>query len=122
MKTRPVLGFHHHNASTIFQHISSCLSIGGKWIGNKFNFAGLVVIQDSVAFPYFLARMISEWRQRAPCTRASENLAHVQAAVDVQNLPGDVAGFVAGEENDGGGDVAVGAKAAERDHRFHFVF
>ena len=49
-------------------------------------------------------------------------LAHVQAAVDVQDLAGDVAGFVAGEENNRGGDVAVAAKAAERDHRLHLVF
>jgi hypothetical protein len=43
---------------------------------------------------------------------ASETLAHVQAAVDVEDLASDVAGFVAGEEDDGGGDVAVGAEAA----------
>src|SRR6202035_5419150 len=49
-------------------------------------------------------------------------LVHAQAAVDVEDLAGDVAGFVADEEDDGGGDVAVGAEAAERDHRLHFVF
>ena len=53
---------------------------------------------------------------------ASETLAHVQAAVDVEDLAGDVGGFVAREENDGGGDFAVRAEAAERDHRLHFVF
>src|ERR1700683_1791346 len=55
-------------------------------------------------------------------TRAGGTLAHVQAAVDVEDLAGDVAGFVAGEEDDGGGDVAVESETAQRDHRFHFVF
>jgi hypothetical protein len=53
---------------------------------------------------------------------ATDNLAHVQAAVDVEDLAGDVAGFIAGEKDDGGGDVTVGAETAERDHRLHFVF
>ena len=34
-------------------------------------------------------------------------LAHVEAAVDVEDLAGDVGGFVAREENDGGGDIGV---------------
>src|SRR5579862_3379908 len=59
---------------------------------------------------------------RLPLFGQKKLLAHVQAAVDVEDLAGDVAGFVAGEEGDGGGDVAVGAEAAERDHRLHFVF
>src|ERR1700683_1115159 len=55
-------------------------------------------------------------------TRAGGTLAHVQAAVDVENLAGDVAGFIAGEEDDGGGDVAIRAETTERDHGLHFVF
>jgi hypothetical protein len=47
-------------------------------------------------------------------------LAHVQAAVDAEDLAGDVGGFVAREEDDGGGDFSIGAEAAERDERFHF--
>ena len=54
--------------------------------------------------------------------RAAATLAHVQAAVDVEHLAGDVAGFVAGKENDRGGDVAVTAEATERDHGLHLVF
>jgi hypothetical protein len=38
-------------------------------------------------------------------------LAHVEAAVDVEDLAGDVGGFVAGEEDDGGCDVGFGAEA-----------
>ena len=32
---------------------------------------------------------------------------HAQAAVDVQHVAGDVAGFVAGQKNDGRGDLRV---------------
>src|SRR3984957_16742800 len=49
-------------------------------------------------------------------------LSHVHAAVHVEDLAGDITGFVAGEKDDGGGDVAVQAETAERDHGFHFVF
>ena len=49
-------------------------------------------------------------------------LTHVQAAIDVEDLAGDVCGLVAGEKNHGGGDFAVGSKAAERNHGPHFVF
>ena len=38
-------------------------------------------------------------------------LAHVEAAVNVEDLAGDVGGFVAGEEHDGGCDVGFGAEA-----------
>ena len=55
-------------------------------------------------------------------THQLDNLAHVQAAIDVEDLPGDVAGFVAREKNDRGCDVAAAAEAAEWDHRLHFVF
>src|SRR5271156_3512910 len=58
------------------------------------------------------------WRESAKLYNAiglskeQGKLAHVQAAVDVKNLARDVAGFVACEEDDGGGDVAVGAETA----------
>ena len=51
-----------------------------------------------------------------------KNLAHVHAAVDVEDLAIDVGGFVAGEEDDGGSDVAIETETAQRDHGFHFVF
>ena len=38
-------------------------------------------------------------------------LTHVKAAVDVEDLAGDVGGFVAREEDDGGSDVGFGAEA-----------
>ena len=49
-------------------------------------------------------------------------LAHVHPAVYVEDLAGDVAGFVACQKGDGGGNVAVGSEAAQRDQRFHFIF
>ena len=39
-------------------------------------------------------------------------LAHIEATVDVEDLAGDVGGFVAGEEDDGGSYVGVRAEAA----------
>src|SRR5882762_14193 len=46
----------------------------------------------------------------------------IHAAVDVEDVAGDVGGFVAGEENDGGGDILAGAHAAERNAHFQFFF
>jgi hypothetical protein len=39
-------------------------------------------------------------------------LAHVEAAVDVEDLAGDVGGFVARKEDDGGGYVGFRAEPA----------
>jgi len=104
-------------------HKPRCLIVLIKWVGHKFNFARLIKIQDSIAFFYFSTGLISERHGLLLLkSHATENLAHVQAAVDVEDLASDVAGLVAGEEDDGGGNVAVGAEASERDHRFHFVF
>jgi hypothetical protein len=47
-------------------------------------------------------------------------LVHVHAAVDVKNLAGNVASFVARKEDDRCGDFVVCAESAERDQRFHF--
>src|SRR5260221_6653755 len=46
----------------------------------------------------------------------------IHAAVDVEDVAGDVSGFVAGEEDDGGGDVFARAHAAERNAYFQFFF
>src|SRR6266851_620230 len=46
----------------------------------------------------------------------------MQAAVYVEDVAGDVGGLVAGQENDGGGYVAGGAQAAERNARLQFFF
>src|ERR1700690_2950409 len=49
-------------------------------------------------------------------------LSHVHPAVDVEHLPGDVAGLVAGEKHDSCRDFAVFAEPRKRYQRFHFVF
>ena len=46
----------------------------------------------------------------------------MHTAVDVQNVAGDVGGFVAGQKNDRGGDVARRTHAAERNSRLQFFF
>src|SRR5258708_1659260 len=51
-----------------------------------------------------------------------QSLRQVHAAIDVEDVAGDVGGFVAGEENDGGGDILAGAHAAERNAHFQFFF
>lgn len=38
-------------------------------------------------------------------------LAHVEAAVNVENLASDVGSLVAGKEHDGGGDIGFTAEA-----------
>src|SRR5258705_2172591 len=47
-------------------------------------------------------------------------LSQINAAVDVEDVAGDVGGFVAGEENDGGGDVLASAHASERNAYLQF--
>src|SRR5258708_5493260 len=49
-------------------------------------------------------------------------LSQIHAAVDVEDVAGDVGGFVAGEENDGGGDILAGSHAPEWDAHFQFFF
>jgi hypothetical protein len=45
-------------------------------------------------------------------------LSQIHAAVDVQHVPSDVGGFVARQKDDGGGDVASHAQAAQRNTGF----
>src|SRR5206468_2505716 len=54
--------------------------------------------------------------------RAASMLRQVHAAVDVEDVAGDVGGFVASEENDGGGNIFASSHATERDAYFQFFF
>ena len=42
-----------------------------------------------------------------------KRLPHAHAAVDVEDVAGDIGGFVAGQEDDGGGDFAILPHARE---------
>ena len=63
--------------------------------------------QNTGFFAFGSVRMTPRW------VRAGRRLAHVHAAIDVQGMAGDVAGFFGGEEGYGVGNVAVGSGAAE---------
>src|SRR5579883_1279848 len=52
-----------------------------------------------------------------PGKQPAFDLSEVHAAVDVENVAGDIGGFVAGKEYDGGGNVAGTTHAAERNAR-----
>ena len=58
----------------------------------------------------FVSSNVVGFKHHATCTIGTI----LHAAVDVEDLAGDVSGFVAGEEHDGdgGGDVAVEAETA----------
>src|SRR5258705_10510061 len=49
-------------------------------------------------------------------------LSQIHAAVDVEDVAGDVGGFVAGEENEGGGDILAGSHSPGWDAPFQFFF
>src|SRR5579864_189497 len=51
-----------------------------------------------------------------------KNSAHVHAAVHIEYLPCDIAGFVAREKHNRGGHISVRAKTPERNQRLHLVF
>src|SRR6266481_1085643 len=54
------------------------------------------------------------------CLTRDLPLRQIHSAVDVEDVAGDVGGFVAGEENDGGGDVLASAHASERNAYLQF--
>ena len=55
-----IRGFDHHHSTAIFLHIPIRFNIADQWIGYKFDFARMVVKQDSIALPFFFPRLIVE--------------------------------------------------------------
>src|SRR5215470_4744408 len=46
----------------------------------------------------------------------------IHAAVDIEDVAGNISGLVAGEKNDGGGNIAAGTEAPERNAHLQFLF
>src|SRR5208337_4640345 len=51
-------------------------------------------------------------------THRSSSLRKIHAAVDIEYVAGDIAGFVARQEHDGGGDIAAAAHAPQGNAHF----
>ena len=80
-------GFTNHNASTKLCHVPIHLWVPGEFLNDEINFSGLAVEQNAITFLDLLSGLVPEFHRFSR---------QIHAAVNVEDVAGDVGGFVAG--------------------------
>jgi len=113
-KTKSVyFWFSDHYPATKLSQVPVHAWVTAKFLNHELDLPRLSMKHDPVTFFDLFTGFVFEFHG-VSC--------QIHAAVDVEDVAGDVGGFVAGEEDDGCGNVLAGAHAAERNAHFQFFF
>jgi hypothetical protein len=112
-KAKPEFKFMDHYPATKLTHVPVHGWVTAKFLNHELDPSRLPMKDDPVTFFDLFTGFVFEFHSV---------LRQIHAAIDVEDVAGDVGGFVAGEEDDGRCNILAGAHAAERNAHFQFFF